>query len=235
MATRTGTATQGEKPRTPKMATQAVGIAHPFLDVSPPFLLVFHPERWMVLAGKLVPSLQRVPLADGVNNVTVERGGHMRVAPLRAKIEEEGRQIVPYTWAPDGVSYLQCLDTRPGGSRNVVETWCTVFETVDAGATETSADEGAYAAWLSDLVAKGRLPRCSINVARRLLDRTVERLEKARGDAAKMDGHGAPLIRAQALEAEREVLAAYVEAVKGERVSAKAKRQPSMDDAGGEA
>lgn len=233
MAKRTDTST-AEKPRTPSMATVARGIAHPFLDVSPPFLLVFHPERWMVFGGKLVPSLQRVPLADGVNNVTVAQGGHIRLAALRAKLEEEGRTVIPYTWAPDGESYLQCIDTRPGGSRDIVETWISVFEEARAGATDVTPDEETYRDWLADLVQSGRLPHCALGVAQRMLERVLERLEKARGDAARLDGHGLPAIRAKALEAERVALEAYIQATKGERVKAKARRTPTVE-AGGEA
>lgn len=228
MATRiTGTA-DSQKPRAPEMATQATGIAHPFLDVTSPYYLVFHPGRWTVIAGQLVPGLQKVILAAGVNNVEVDKDGRVHFAAARARLETEGRTLVPWTWAPDGVSYLQCIDTRPGGGKDILETWISVFETADPGRTETSSDEEAYAEWLTNLVKTGKLPACSLAVARQMLDRASERLATAQADAAKLGGHGKASIRAKALEAEVEVLDKYVRSGKADAVKAKTKRTPTV-------
>ena len=220
------------KPRTPEMATQAAGISHPYLEVTPPFYLVFHPNRWTVLDGKLVPALQRVPLAAGVNGIEVDGGGRIRFARVRAQLESEGRMVVPYDWAPDGESYLQCLDTRPNGSKDVAETWITVFETAGAGARKTSPGEAAYAAWLTKLISDGKLSTCPLAIANEKLDRASDRLEVARADAAKLGGHGRASIRARALEAEVKVLEDYVNGLQGEKAKVKTKRTPTVEDRG---
>lgn len=231
MAKRTNTTTTGAaaKRRTPEMATQAAGTAHPFIDATPQFLWTYHPERWAVIAGKLVPSLQKVPLLAGVNRVEIDPAGRVRFAAARARLEEEGRTVIPYEWAPDGESYLQCLDTRPEGKKDVHEAWISVFEEATVGGANTSPDDEAYAEWLDGLVKAGKLPPCDVNTARRLLDKSTERLEKARADAAKLGGHGGASIRARALEIEAKVLEAYVTSGKAAKVAAKKKAAASLD------
>jgi len=224
MAARTSETNQADaKRRTPAMATQASGAAHPFMEASPPFYWTFHPERWTIIAGKLVPALQKFPLVDGVNNVSVRKDGSISFATARAKLEEEGRTLIPWTWAPDGVSYLQCVDTRPRGGKEVAEAWISVFESADIGGAETTSDEEAYAEWLGELVSGGKLPACTPNVASRMADKANERLGQAEAEAAKLGGKGRAAIRAKALAIEAEVLAACVKVNKTSRTAAKAK------------
>lgn len=215
--------TQAAKRRTPAMATQAGGAAHPFLEALPPFYWTFHPERWTIIAGKLVPGLQKVPLVDGVNNVSVRKDGSFSFATARAKLEEEGRTLIPWEWAPDGVSYIQCVDTRPRGGKEVAEAWISVFESADIGGAETTSDDEAYAEWLEDLVSSGKLPACSPNVASRMADKANERLGQAEAEAAKLGGKGRAAIRAKALAIEADVLGARVNANRTTRTAAKAK------------
>lgn len=232
MAARRPDDTPSQRRDTPDMATQDTGGAHPFIDATPPFYLVFHPERWTVVAGQLVPALSKVNLVAGVNGVEIDRQGKIRFAKMRAQIEEEGRTLVPWNWAPDGSSYLQCIETRPANSKEVQEAWITKFESVDIGGTETSSDDEAYAAWLTDLVKTGKLPTCSANVARRMLGKARERFERARADAAKLGGAGAASLRANALEAEVMALKKHVDSAKGTAVKAVAKQGPGpkMED-----
>lgn len=232
MAQRTeSVTTPQDKRRTPEMATQVTGASHPCIDQAAPFYYLFHADRWIVIGGKLVPSLIRFPLTPGVNGVETEKNGRVKMAGARPKIEELGRMIVPWEWAPDGVSYMRCVDTRPGNGPNVVETWISVFEEAYVGARETSPDEEAYAEWLEGLVLKGKIPPCHADTARRMRDRAIERLEKTRADAAKTGGHGAAAVRVKQLEAEVAVLDAVVSRQKSEKVAAKAKRAPTVDDA----
>src|SRR5687768_10615065 len=121
------------------MATQASGITHPHIDATPVFLWTFHPERFTVIAGQLVPGLQKVPLVAGVNGVEVDKDKRVHFARCRARLEEEGRTVIPYEWAPDGTSYLLCLETKPPGTKSeLFDAWISVFESADVGATETS-------------------------------------------------------------------------------------------------
>lgn len=218
MASRVTPTSPSERSRAPELVSAATGITHPFLDACPPFMLVFTPDRWTIVAGKLIPALHRLPLVAGVNNVEVDKNGRIFAAKLRARLEMEGRTPVPFEWAPDGQSYLQAMETRPGGGPNVAETWITAWETCEAGSSETSTDEAAYADWLLGLVKAGRLPACSPPVIRRMHERAVERLAVAVADAAKLGGAGKASLRAKALEIEVEVLAAELEKAKGRKV-----------------
>lgn len=216
---------------TPDVMTGSSGATLPHLEVAPPFLFVFNSRRWGVQCGKLIPSLHKIPLVAGVNQVEQTNDGKLKLANLRARLETEGRTVVPWDWAPDGSSYLQSIETRPGGSPHVVaKTWISVFETAEAGGEETNPDEDAYVDWVDGLVQKKRLPACSLPVAKKLLEDATKRLAKARADAAKLGGHGAPLIRAESILKEVEVLEAYVKKVTPERIRGTA-GVPDLGDA----
>ena len=130
--------------------------------------------------------------------------------------------VIPWEWAPDGVSYMQCLDTRPGGGKNIRETWISVFETANVGARETSSDEDEYSEWLEGLIKAGKIPACTPDVAQRMLERAIERLEKSKADAAKSGGHGANNLRALLQAKEVEVLQAVVGDHRTTKAAAKA-------------
>lgn len=173
---------------TPAFATQDHGLGHPWVDPAPPFILVYSPQRYMVLAGKVVPSLSRMPLIAGVNRVDVDRDGRIRFAAARARLEEEGRIPIPYEWGPKGDSYLQTVETRPNGSAAIHTAHITVFETCHAGDRDVTPDEKAYAGWLAGLVKAGKLPPCPPHLARRMLEKAQERFEEAEAMSAKHGG-----------------------------------------------
>lgn len=231
MAKRTDATATEAKPRTPKMATSEKGATHPRIEVSPPYYLVFHPERWTVLAGRLVPALSKAKLVDGVDQVTVRKDGRISFARARARIEEQGKTVVPWEWAPDGASYIQALDTRPEAGQDPVETWISVWETARVGSALIGVDLDGYSGWLSELVSTGKLPACPETVAQKLLDGAVERLEKARAQAAKLGGHGSPLLRVKALEAEVKAIETHLAgAAPGAKAVAK-RKAPVVEDA----
>jgi hypothetical protein len=210
--------------RVPEFATNATGQSHPHIEETPPYVLVFHPRRWMVLAGKLVPSLSRQPLADGVNQISIDRKGAVRLASYRARLETEGRSIIPYNWAPDGESYLDSVDTRPGGRADVKEAWISVWEEAPVGASQTVSDETGYAEWLEGLVKSGKLTPCPIDVIERMLEEARLRQGRAAIVAAKNQGAGRSAEREAQLKAEVEVLEAALKACKAERENAKKKK-----------
>lgn len=231
MAKRTDSTTTTEKSRTPKMATSERGATHPRIDLAPPYYLVYHPERWTVVAGKLVPALSKAVLSDGVNQVSVRKDGAVSFARARAKLEEEGKRIIPWEWAPDGESYLQCVETKPKAGADPVETWLSVWETARVGSALIASDLDGYASWLSELVASGKLPACPDVVAQRMLDGAVERLEKSRAQAAKLGGHGAPLLRVKALEAEVKAIEAHLAGAPAPAVAKSKRKAPVVEDA----
>lgn len=221
----------GAKRRAPSIASRETGANHPFVEVSPPYQLAFHPDRWVVMAGRLIPSLSRVAFIAGVNHVEQSKDGSFRTARTRGELEDRGYRLIPYEWAPDGESYLYSFDTRPNGSREPRETWATVWETATSGARETSPDEDGYAEWCVSLVDSGRLPVCALDVARRMLERARGRLEKTLADAAKTNGHGGNRIRANAIQREVEVLTEYVDAQTEAKAATRKRRAPVVTDA----
>ena len=205
---------------TPDFATQESGATAPFCDPSPPFVLVFNPRRWLVMDGKLIPSLHKMPLEAGVNRVGVARDGRILFADARARIEEKGRTLVPYAWGPEG-SYLQAVTCRPNGGKNTATAHMTVWERAALGDTETYTDEAAYTQWVASLVDEGKLPACPPYFARRMLERARGKLAEAQARAEKGGpGSGSAKLRVDALQAEVDALSKAV--IKGEPVKGKA-------------
>ena len=172
--------------RKPTFATTDANASHPYLAASAMFLLVFHTQRWVVLGGKLVPSLAKVPLIAGCNGVEIEppredgSGGRIVFAECLRRLTAQGRTVIPYEWAPDGDSYVQVLDTRPEGKQATAVAHITVWETATVGSSVTISDDEAYAEWLDGLVSAGKLPACGHDVAARMLDQVLGRLARER-------------------------------------------------------
>ncbi len=198
------------------------GHGMPYLDLRPQFVFVFNPRRWTVLAGKLIPALHVMPLESGVNGVLTARDGSIRFATARARIEEQGRTLIPYEWGPDGESYMQSIRTRPRGGKNEMDTYLTVWEQGGAGDSETYTDDDAYAAWAASLVEDGKVPACPAPLARRMLEQVEQKIARENALVEKGgQGSGAAGIRAKALEGVSKALAAAAKPT-GARVSGSA-------------
>jgi len=203
---------------TPEFATKDLGLGHPWIDASPPYILIYSPQRWMVMDGRLVPSLSKLPLVAGVNRVEVDKDQRIRFAATRARLEEEGRIPVPYEWGPNGESYLKTVETRPNGSSQIQTAYVSVWETCHAGDRQPATTEAGYADWLEDLVKSGKLPACPPHLARRLLEKANEHLEEAEAMSAKHGGRAT--VRAKALKEKVDALAKA--AGKGKKVKTRA-------------
>jgi hypothetical protein len=211
------------KSRVPAFTTKANGLTHPHLDASPQFVLIAHPRRFQVLSGRLIPALATQRLVAGVNGVsTFEKDGveYVEFATVRARLEKEGRMMVPLEWAPDGESYLNVVDTKPGGGKEIAEAWISVFETAHLGATRTETDQDAYAAWVESLVVAGKLNACPLDVATSMLQRAKRKHASAQQMLAKGGGAGAHSFRVEAFAKEIGVLEAYIAKARGEAVKA---------------
>ena len=194
----------------PQFSTVDHGHGSPRIPATPPFVLIFTPSRWMVMEGKLVPQLSKQPLERGVNRVDQDRQGRWRMASLNAQLEEEGRTRIPLSWAPDGQSYIQAVQTRPDGASEDVVAHVTVWESAYPGDRSTHPDTAAYAEWLESLVTSGKLPACPAQVVRRMAEQAETRAMEAAA-AARRSGSGLAQIRADRLAAELEVLQAHLE------------------------
>jgi len=195
-------------PFTPGFTSTQLGVREPFLEVRPMFCLVYNPLRWIVMQGRLIPSLQTFPLMAGVQGVSLDKDGNHRFAGARAKIEESGRRLVPFEWGPGG-SYIQEITTRPDGRGEPRKTYISIFEQALAGDNATSSDEEAYAAWAASLVETGKLPGCPPAVARRMREAVEAKLhrEEALVEAGG-NGAGAASLRARAHRVAFDVLTA---------------------------
>ena len=191
----------------PAFAQHQTGATHPFCEVMAPFVLVHNPIRWTVIAGRLIPGLHKVTLEPGVNHIARDRSGRVMFSAARTKINEEGRTVIPYEWGPDGESYVQVVETRPNGQRNVRETYLYAWETAALGDTSLIVDDDAYSKWAASLVAPGKLSACPPYIARRLADKLSAKLEENEARAAKGgEGSGAAKLRARKLRTDLEVV-----------------------------
>lgn len=158
----------------PSFATVDHGHDMPRIPVSPMFILVFVPSRWMIMEGTLVPQLSKIPLEPGTNLIEGTKNGGIRAARLSARLAEEGRIRIPFDWAPDGVSYVQEVQTRIGLSE--MTTYVSVFAEVYPGDSRTHPDLVAYVEWLTSLVTSGKLPSCPPFHVRQMLEKEEGRL-----------------------------------------------------------
>ena len=211
----------------PDFASKDNGNAYPHIPVTPAFLLVYSPKRWMIMDGRLVPSLSKLPLEPGVNRVDKTKDGRIRIANLRARLEEEDRKPIPYEWAPDGETYIRAVQTRAGSE--LATAYVSCFESVHAGDAATYPDETAYADWLERLVKDGKLPACPPHRAQKLLEQARGELRAAEADHAKAPS-GTRALRVEDLTAK---VAALEKAVGGgpktRRVATKAAK-PVLED-----
>ena len=192
---------------TPEFTTKDNGYSDPWIDATPQFIYTCHPARWRVIDGRLVPLLGKQVLVDGVNNIEMDARGRVRFGACKNKMEDEGWLFIPYEWGPGGDSYLQAVETRPGGSRDLRTAYISVWESAYAGDTTTYGDLTAYVDWLSGVVKAGKIPPCPPQVARRMLEKAEERLSEANalfvkhGDAASQTRAAAYAVEVKALKA----------------------------------
>jgi hypothetical protein len=156
----------------------------------------------MIMEGALVPQLSKIPLEPGTNLIEGTKNGGIRAARLSARLAEEGRIRIPFDWAPDGVSYVQEVQTRIGLSE--MTSYVSVFAEVYPGDSRTHPDSVAYVEWLTSLIASGKLPSCPPFHVRRMMDKEEGRLLVAE---ASVKAHDSGPNRA-ALEAHTANLAA---------------------------
>jgi hypothetical protein len=206
---------------TPEFATRDTGAHLPAVELRPMFMLKFHPMRWTVIAGRLVPALGRIALIDGCDRIAKAKDGKIRFADARAKAEENGWTLIPYNKGPGGRSYLRKIRTRP--DKTELDTYLTVFEEAFVGSTLTSTDDEAYARWLRSLVDSGFLPDCPPHLAEIMLTHAAADLADAQAKVRL--GHAALIPRAEALAVVVEALGEHVH-----KRGAKAKAEDAMPD-----
>lgn len=174
--------------RLPQLQRLAVASEAPRLPPRPWFVLAWHPDRWTVLGGRVVPGLIEEDLANGSNGVVVtyDRDSgqtHVDLSGLEENLRARGFTIIP--WEADGSPYI--VEPVPGA-------WVTRWTRTTPGSAHTEADLPAYLAWIEALQERGILPRPSA----RHLDVLAERLRVDAGHPDhQRDAHRLAIVRAQ--------------------------------------
>lgn len=123
---------------------------HPRLTQRPPFLLTYHPERWTVMHGHVVPLFGSLKLQAGVNRIKVTRDGRFSKLEAQAALEEQGWTVIPPDVDGPGTSYL--VQAAPGV---FVSRWEKTFP----GSQHVEVDEVGYAKWCRSLIDRNVIPR----------------------------------------------------------------------------
>jgi hypothetical protein len=184
---------------------------YPDLQPNSKFVLAYHPGRFVVMEGRVVPSLARVSLRAGVQGVQ-EVGQGEGKAPLLSyedtlqQWRKGGWTIIRHTDAPNGRSYLASVPVRGGVH------YLTVFETAHIGSDRTTCNVAEYADWLDSLFLKGELASPYIQGIERMREQTRKRLDSASKQAQHSPGARALVER---LTADVAALDAYLEKVSG--------------------
>lgn len=161
-------------------------------------LLRWHPERWHIMHGRLIPQTSGFPLQAGVNNVRRSRDGRWLIREATAQAAERGWRIIPTDVDGPGTSYISdSIGTFKWQKRH-------------PGSAVVSTDERAYAAWMAGLVARGVIEPIRAYVAERI----AEQLRQQVGQAADQVAQGTPSA-APLLERLRADLAVVEQAMQG--------------------
>jgi len=168
----------GTRELIPEFFSTDNGVGLPMVDPSPPFVYFHHRRRFVVLLGKVVPELAKIPLVSGCNRVVKATDGRIRFADTQAKFQERHWKMIPPDLAPNGRTYLQEVDTlqRNGNTAKAV---ISCWETAHAGEAHTAWDMEAYVAWLESLVTKGHIAAITPHRAGEMLSAAKSALSKA--------------------------------------------------------
>jgi hypothetical protein len=145
----------------------------------PEFLLRWHPERWALMDGDILPVLGTLKVSDlGVNGV--DKTGNIDDALIMSM--KNGWHIIPRdVFGPIGseADYLRAYDCT-GGTYYVSKWEIPQFAGNRALASKT--DTAGYLGFLRDLLAKGIIPPPDpAMLEQTLLDVQAKRVENLRG------------------------------------------------------
>lgn len=150
-------------------------------EVSPPFYLCVHPDRWAVMGGRVVPFVKRLKGTPGANGVDRDGAGRPVMKLAIAQMEEQGWRVLD--WKVDGTSYLRRVRSTGGW----VDRWTTVY----AGSAEVTFDGDGFRDWLASLVTKGLIKPPPLYVLHRLagsIERQMDRLRERGNHPERIEG-----------------------------------------------
>jgi len=191
-----------------------------------PFLLVHHPERWTVMAGKVIPQFCRLTLVPGVGGVdqirSVTGGTKTLAGGAKNAWEEKGCVVIapdkiPTHHARNGVkSYLWQPQGRPDAT-------LLIYTRCYPGSADMDVDVPRYLEFCDHLIATGIIEPVPAYVLRRMVDKQAERVDKLADKLASM-----PSLKPQ-VEAARADLTA-LEAALAEAVDRHAETPPAPSE-----
>ena len=153
----------------------------PDLELSPPFLLMAHPNRWMVIEGEdgpeLLPELATLPVEPGIGNVNEHTDPSLAIAhrTRRDWIIIPNAQARPSD-TPDGnPGYVRRYRGRRGLTH--LTAWNTLR--VVAGQAIHGTNQKSYYAWLRRLLRDGVIPAPDPDIIEAMLDRARTRADRA--------------------------------------------------------
>jgi hypothetical protein len=146
-----------------------------------PFLLWFHPKRWCVIEGQVVPHLQQFPLVPGVCNYTVGKDGKPKVQKHKLEKMEADWIMIEYSWGPGG-SYIKQVDARIDGTNETTKIYLPVWANPIAGSTAVKVGSKAYGQWLSSLIEKGLLPKPDAYIGEKKLEEVTNIINAMKKD-----------------------------------------------------
>ena len=111
----------------------------------------FHPDRWQVMCGRVVPMLATMFVVPGLNGVPTS-GSARRAVEAR---EERGWTILDPMIDGEDSYVFESQSITPYGT--VQPLYLSRWETAHAGSDHVSCDSEAFSAWLAGLVAAGKI------------------------------------------------------------------------------
>jgi len=145
-------------------------------------LLRWHPERWHIMHGRLIPQTSGFPLQAGVNNVRRSRDGRWLIREATAQAAERGWRIIPTDVDGPGTSYISdAIGTYRWQRRH-------------PGSAIVSTDERAYAGWVASLVARGVIEPIRPYVAERIAEQLRQQVGQVADQVAQGTPSAAPLL-----------------------------------------
>ena len=188
------------EPPKPKLARNLLN-----LPPSPVFFLKYHPARWGVIGGQILPILGRLAVSPGVG--AVDKRGDTALA--EAEAAKRGWRVIPWEAIqilhPERSTYVKVYEGKRG------KVHLTMWETPRAvgGRVRVHVDEEGYHEWLRALIDEGIIPPPDPDIVDALLEQADSVI------ARTQDRGGYRLEAARRRKAELEQAIAATEAVSG--------------------
>lgn len=167
-----------EGPGAPALTDDDLGLADgvgpvdlPLIEARRPSLFQFHPKRWQVMEGQVVPLLAPMPLVGGIGNVKALKGGKVSIATAVAERAKRGWTVLRNDVEGPGTSYLYWVRVAGGG-----RAFLTRWETAHNGSTVVTSDPKGYVEWLRKLIDTGKIPAPKSYVLEQLKARLTQEL-----------------------------------------------------------